>query len=203
MVAVRAVDAGDAVPLGASLARAFADDPVTNWTFPEAAGRDLGRMFSALMTKVFLRSGLAYTTDDLVGAALWSAPGGWPFSWVQQLRLAPSVLPLLGRHLVKVVRWMRMVDSLHPKEPHWYLAVLGTDPPFQGRGVGSALLEPVITRCDEEGLPSYLESSKESNVPFYRRHGYEVTGVISGFGAPPLYAMWREPRQGGPAGPPR
>ncbi len=63
---------------------------------------------------------------------------------------------------------------MHPHEPHWYLATLGTAVEQQGKGVGGALLRPVLEHCDAEGLPCYLESSKERNVPFYRRHGFEV-----------------------------
>jgi GNAT superfamily N-acetyltransferase len=90
---------------------------------------------------------------------------------------------------------MQAVERHHPHVPHWYLAVLGTDPPRQGCGVGSSLLEPVLSRCDAEGLPAYLESSKERNVPFYARHGFEVTKTIDlPGGGPRLWLMWREPR---------
>ncbi len=195
MVAVRPASQADVASLKGALARAFADDPVTEWTFPGATVVDLARMFEALITKVFLRDFVVQTTDDLAGAALWAPPGTWPLSLRQQLRIAPSVMGMLGKRIVRAARWMKMVDSLHPKEDHWYLSVLGTDPPHQGRGAGSSLMAPIIERCDAEGIPSYLESSKESNVAFYRRHGYEVTRVIEGFGAPPMFAMWREPRR--------
>jgi len=87
------------------------------------------------------------------------------------------------------------VERRRPRGPHWYLATLGTDPPRQGRGVGSALLCDVLRRCDEEGLLAYLESSKERNVAFYRRHRFEVTGEIQvPGGGPRLWLMGREPR---------
>jgi ribosomal protein S18 acetylase RimI-like enzyme len=88
------------------------------------------------------------------------------------------------------------VERLHPKgPPHWYLGVLGTRKKAQGRGVGSSLLAPVLDRCDDEGIPAYLESSKHSNIAFYRRHGFEVTGEIPlPFGGPSVWSMWRDPR---------
>ncbi len=49
----------------------------------------------------------------------------------------------------------------------------------QGKGVGGALMRPVLEHCDAEGIPCYLESSKERNLPFYRRHGFEVVEELS------------------------
>lgn len=176
------------------LARAFADDPIMNWSFPRAGDKGLRRMFGSLMQKIFFRDGVVYCSEDLAAGAMWAPPGTWPLDLRRQLRLVPSTLPLLGTNLPRAARWMQLVEAVHPREPHWYLAVLGTDPPSQGKGKGSAVMAPVLQRCDAEGLPSYLESSKEANVAFYVRHGFEVTRVIEELGAPPLFAMWRKPR---------
>ncbi len=44
-------------------------------------------------------------------------------------------------------------------------------------------------------MPAYLESSKERNVPLYRRFGFEVIEEHrSKVGSPPIWRMWREPR---------
>ena len=79
-------------------------------------------------------------------------------------------------------------------EPHWYLAILGTDPPHQGKGVGGALLAPVLTRCDTEGTGAYLESSKPDNVPYYERFGFRVSGQIDMPDGPTMWPMWRDPQ---------
>ena len=56
-------------------------------------------------------------------------------------------------------------------------------------------MRPVLVHCDREGLPCYLESSKERNVPFYRRHGFEVVQEVSLPGdGPSIWTMWREPQ---------
>ncbi len=58
------------------------------------------------------------------------------------------------------------------------LLALGTDPPWQRRGIGSALLQPVLQRCDAAHTAAYLETPSEAIVPFYERHGFRVREVI-------------------------
>jgi ribosomal protein S18 acetylase RimI-like enzyme len=91
-----------------------------------------------------------------------------------------------------------MVEQMgrnHPAEPHWYLPMIGVDPAHQRRGHGSTLLRQATEQLDREGLAAYLESSNPLNVPLYRRHGFEVTGLIRAAGdAPPMYPMVRRPR---------
>ncbi len=72
--------------------------------------------------------------------------------------------------------------------------MLGTDPPWQGKGLGAAVVAPVLERCDREGERAFLESSKERNTPFYERLGFEVTEEIHVPRGPVVWGMWREPR---------
>ena len=80
-----------------------------------------------------------------------------------------------------------------PPSPHWYLAFIGTRAIDRGRGLASALIAAVTSRCDAEGLLAYLESSNLANVLLYERHGFRVTGevVIPDGSVIPL--MWRDP----------
>ena len=101
-----------------------------------------------------------------------------------------------GRNLPRLMRVLNLIEGKHPKEPpSYYLAVLGTEPEFQGKGFGGALMQPVLSRCDRDRMAAYLESSKSRNVPFYERHGFKVVEEISvPNGGPPLWRMWREPQ---------
>ena len=99
-----------------------------------------------------------------------------------------SRIALVGAGLLKLER-------IHPPDPpHWYLAVLGTDPSAQGRGLGSAVMRSVLERADGEGTCAYLESSKERNVDFYARHGFRLAGELQLPRGPTMWPMWREPR---------
>jgi len=196
---VRAFGRADLTPTVATLARAFFDDPVISWIFPDVAmrGRQLPRFFSVTMRTASLRhagSEVMVSGNNVLGAAIWVPPGAWlPSPWQQLAALPGFIWALRSRVLVANATYAAIMRS-HPHQLHWYLSGIGTDPPAQGTGVGTALMRSRLTQCDAAGMPAYLESSKESNVPFYERHGFRVTRelTIPG-GGPTLWLMWREP----------
>ncbi len=108
----------------------------------------------------------------------------------------PGVVIRLGSRLSVASATYGALLRVHPARPHWYLSGIGTDPPVQGTGVGGQLLRSRLARCDAAGLPAYLESSKERNVPFYERHGFTVIGELTvPGGGPTLWLMWRDPQE--------
>jgi len=192
----RATDA-DVDAMAAQLARTFWDDPVTSHIFRNDAKRDAGlrAYFATQMRADFLPFGGCYTTDGYAGAAVW-APAGKPLltGLTAVLTMLP-VLPYVWTRLPTTLRILNLMEGMHPHEPHWYLASLGTAVELQGKGIGSALMRPVLEHCDAEGIPAYLESSKERNVPFYGRHGFEVVKEVRlPDDGPLIWTMWREPQ---------
>ncbi len=182
--------------LASTLALAFDDDPLTMWLFPDAAARrrKLPAFFRALLRGSF-PFGEVYTAADGRAAAIWNPPGTFPMGWFADAKLGLLTARLVGLRIGTVAGGLLYFQSHHPKERHWYLQMLGTTPEWQGHGAGSAIIAPVLEHCDRRGERVYLESSKERNIPFYARHGFEVTEEVHiPRGGPTVWAMWREPR---------
>ncbi len=59
-------------------------------------------------------------------------------------------------------------------EAHFYLEAIGVHPRSQGRGLGAALLQPVLDEASKKGVPVYLETETADNVDFYARRGFRV-----------------------------
>jgi GNAT superfamily N-acetyltransferase len=194
---VRRATPDDVEPMAAQLARAFFDDPVIGHIFRNEKRRPAGlrAFFSTQMKADYLPFGGCYTNDEHTGSGIW-APSGKPYmTGLRGITILLPVLPFVVTHMKTTLQLLTLIEKEHPKEPHWYLATLGTEPALQGKGVGSALMQPALTQCDQEGYGAYLESSKERNVPFYRRHGFEVSQVLDlPGGGPKLWTMWRPPR---------
>jgi GNAT superfamily N-acetyltransferase len=180
------------------LVRSFDDDPVANFMFAGTRRRQAGlrAFFTAQLRRQYLPLGHVYTDVDRDAAALWAPPDA-PRNGVKEvLHLLPVAPYLASTRAHRALRLLFEVDGLHPREPHWYLATVGTEPDRQGKGRGSALMESMTERIDGSGAPAYLESSKERNVPFYARFGFEVAEELrSRVGAPPIWRMWRPPRE--------
>jgi ribosomal protein S18 acetylase RimI-like enzyme len=193
----RRASVADLPALTRALARAFADDPVARWACPPVSARPrMLERFYAVRLRQLLREDEVWTDPTRSAAALWAPPEQWRTTLRDDLALVRGMLaPRALRRLPLVFHGMTGIERRHPPAPpHWYLAILGTAPDAQGRGLGSSVLAPVLERCDEDGVGAYLESSKEQNIAFYARHGFRVTRELRLPRGPRLWTMWRDPR---------
>jgi ribosomal protein S18 acetylase RimI-like enzyme len=187
----------DVPALARMLARSFLDDPVARWSCPPERLRPKTlERFHAARLRQLVKHSEVWTTPDLCSVAEWAPPKLWKTTPRQDAALARVMLhPRLLARAPVVVSGLVGIERRHPHEPpHWYLAVLGTDPDAQGQGLGSAVLAPVLRACDVDGIDAYLESSKERNIAFYARHGFRVTEELQLPRGPKLWAMWRDAR---------
>jgi ribosomal protein S18 acetylase RimI-like enzyme len=192
---VRKASRDDIPAMADMLARAFHDDPIVDWVFRDEARRPkYARRFFAGRARVLIGQREIYTADGVAAAAMWARPDEWRDPPLQALKELAVLVPGVGRRAVQVMRGLVQVESRHPKPPHWYLAVLGTEPSRQGEGLATALLGQVLDDCDRDEVPAYLETGTERNVAFYNRHGFKVTEELRLPDGPPIWLMWRDPR---------
>ncbi|WP_409061641.1 GNAT family N-acetyltransferase [Streptomyces sp. SYP-A7185] len=191
----KAATADDAARIGGVLARAFEDDPMMRWFFPDGATRDAGlaRYFATLFTRQYVRHGVCEHTAS--AAAFWVPPGAQDKA-VPDAETVQELVELLGDRAALFQQATAAAAGQGPQEPHWYLAVIGADPAAQGQGQGAALLRSGLARADADGLPVHLESSKPSNLPVYEHFGFTVLGEVRlPGGGPTLWSMRREGRR--------
>ena len=166
-------------------AKAFEDDPMFSYLTPEA--RQLRLKALNWLTKNALEYcyhyGHVYTTSDLKGVAAWLPPEQSSFTGIQSLQLILQLrLYLLPFRcgFDKLGRWLsflKVTEEYHDRDmakPHWYLALMFVNPRYQGQGVGSTLLQPILDRASEEKLQCYLVTFTKQAVKFYQKNGFEI-----------------------------
>src|SRR4029079_11308869 len=166
---------------GAVLGRAFHTNPGFVWGVPDEVKRAKALpWFMETAAKLGDKHGVCHTTPEGVeGAAIWLPPGKTYLSLPQLLREGFYKGPFkfgVGSFM-KFVTAMSKMEELHKetmKGDHWYLFILGVDPPRQGQGVGSALIQGGLNAADGAGVPCYLETDKIEDVAFYEKQGFKV-----------------------------
>ena len=202
-IPLQPADRGRAVEV---LARAFENDPLYVYVFPDVDDRrrSLRLLWDALL-RYSLVYGKIYTTPAVSGIACWLPPGrtevtmwrnirtGFPF----QRAVARFGAAQRGR-MLDLLGYTDGVRRQGIREPYWYLWALGVEPAAQGQGIGGRLLAPALALADGAGVPCYLETETQENVNFYLKRGFEVhtekslanTGVT-------LWTMIRPPQPRG------
>ena len=194
---MRPATSDDVDRIALTLARAFHDDPVK---LHMVGGRSLPiervKAFFAVFQTIQLPHGHVYTTPGFEAAAIWAPPDEWKVPFTKVLRHTPTFLRLYGWRFPRNLGVLTMMEKEHGTidAPHYYLEIIGTDPAQQGKGFGTALIQPMVDRADSEGVGMYLESSKESNLAYYGRFGFEVRRALTIKNGPQMWTMWRPPR---------
>jgi GNAT superfamily N-acetyltransferase len=194
---VRKATQADNDAIATTLASAFYDDPLYSWFFPDASTRlrKLKGLFAYGSPRMALPYEATWITEEGTAVAVWHPPEAWPMRTIDQLRVIPGFARWAGRYTARLLRVMTAMDKAHPRDPpSWYLFMLGTAAGYRGRGLGSAVITPVLEQCDATGIPAYLETANLRNLPFYARHGFVELDPIEIGNAPTLMPMWREPR---------
>ncbi|OKI49344.1 GNAT family N-acetyltransferase [Micromonospora sp. CB01531] len=188
---VRRATPPDARQLLPVLVDAFLDGPVADWLIPNRTERRVVYYrYFRMMLDLGLRDGRVDTTTNLSAVAIWYRRDETPAA---DPALQDRLEQATGKYAPKFQLLDALFEAKHPRMPHEYLAYLAVDPEWQGRGVGSMLLDHAHKALDAKGQPAYLEASNTRNRDLYLRHGYQAGQAMQASAeAPPIFPMWRD-----------
>jgi ribosomal protein S18 acetylase RimI-like enzyme len=191
-LSVSAVGESDQERVIATLVLAFAADPVERWLYPEPRQylSHFPKFLAAFGGPAFAER-TVWRLGEFSAVALWLPPGSGADDDAIITLLAQTVAADKQDDTFAVLGQM---DTAHPDYRHWYLPWFAVDTALQGRGLGSQLMAPRLQIVDATHLPAYLETPNPRTIPFYRRHGFEVTGEAQAGTCPPIAFMLRAAR---------
>jgi ribosomal protein S18 acetylase RimI-like enzyme len=166
---IRLAATGDIARLAFTATRAFADDPLMRWFFPEPVEyEEVNPQVTGYLCRRWMATESLWCTDDGVGMAGWVPPGR------PDVDVERPAIEHPEHRLAKFAAVSQMLVANTPPEPHWYLNMLATHPDWQRQGIGTAMMNVVFTIADEMGVACYLETESTDNVAYYRHHDFEV-----------------------------
>ncbi len=186
---VRHMSQTDKAALASVLAKAFARDPVMRWIIPSDA--DYARVSEAYFKMILnqnMRLGVSYTNTDQSGVSLWIGPGSSP-SLISQLISISRMFLLFRGNLERAFKLQTLMETYRPRQKFWHLTYIATHPEQQGSGIGSSLLEPMLSHAAAANMPVYLECSNQANLSFYRKHGFRLVDKITPREGPTIWPM--------------
>ena len=161
-----------------TLAAGFFDDPIFRWWIPDdERRRELLPSVFVPFAEVLMAHDETYLTADGRGAALWVPPGGELVAEEDAEEFVGRVVEAAGADAEeRTLGIMGHLDEHHPHGSFYFLNLLAVVPEAQGQGLGSAMLERVLDRCDREGvagLPGRDQRARQGAVraPRLRRRG--------------------------------
>jgi GNAT superfamily N-acetyltransferase len=168
------------------MADAFLDDPGWKAVGPDDPKRlhdYIRRVCGGVLRVCARRGGHIWQVErdgETVGVLSSLDPDQWPPPQLPAL-VAQAAGPMLAGPAV-FVRSLKADGAMHrghPGEPHLFVWMLTVSPAAQRTGVGRALLSTALARADELGVPTYLDTAKPENRPYYGSFGFEPTGETS------------------------
>ena len=168
------------------------------WALPFADRRDrMIELFSTDLRVIGHPHGQIWTTANSTSVAVW-LPAGADDRLGDSDRdvLAEVKRVAFGDREVIVDEVATVIAASSPAPVDWRLATMGTRLAHRRRGLGAAVLEPMLEQLDRRAETARLETSDVNNVRFYARFGFYVTAELDDLPhhAPTTWIMDRPPQ---------
>ena len=177
------------------LSRAFYNDPYYVFIMPNDKKRmEQLQWWMRILLRYTYKYGSIHYTNDFKSVAMWVGPDKPIIDDAKigymGLMLYPFKIGVLNfRRLLDISgQWNKEHKKLNKR--HYYLMVIGVEPEFQQKGIGSRLMQVGLKKADDEKLECFLETVTYEDVKFYIKHNFEVI-LNKGFGEKNQYWLMK------------
>ena len=193
---VRPAEPRDVPRIAATLTVSFAESRWVRWALPLDGRTQRLTRLAELDAHRGVTTGTTWVSEDVDAVASWEAPQGAASPEPADVRAAleREVPRLHADRAGDVAATDAALAAALPAGPHWRLRALATRPRSRRRGLGGAVLGPVLARCDRDGVPAALVAPAWAVVRFARGLGFEVVlATRSADERLPLWVVVRPP----------
>lgn len=173
------------------LCKSFINDPHINWLLEWSKNKNKLKIIMDYVFEESLARGTVYLNDDNTAVVLWNTEKKEKVS----LQYIVRNLSFLFRVGLTTTRRCLKTDKLtyeqYPKNAKYcQLYLVGVLPEEQGKGLASALMNPMIEDMKEKYIPMHLETANSMNVKIYMKKGFHIIKTLQ-LGNNTFYCMSR------------
>jgi GNAT superfamily N-acetyltransferase len=184
MQAIKRLTRADKIAAAEVLAAAFRDYPVMRYVLKDAGDsydNHLKALCGFFCEKRLIQEGPLLGIKegaDLVAAAGITAPDGqrWPPGLRKEYDKLAEIIG--GAAIERNDGFEQVLIPLVPREPHYYLGIIGVRPEHQKKGYAGQLLERLHEMSSANPLSTgvCLSTEEQVNLSLYQHFGYEIVG---------------------------
>ena len=155
------------------LAPSFSDNQSVNRCIKQDSKR-FNRVENQIkyISRISLRNEMAFINDEKTGAILCNFSYGKKATISDDIYYLSKVSGLkLGLQLMKQEK---LLKQIMPDQDFCHLWFIGVSNEYQGKGIGSEMIDFLKKICSEKNLPIYLETSNQRNLKFYEKNGFKL-----------------------------
>lgn len=157
------------------LLASFKNDPHVNWLLEESKCKFKLNILIDYVVHQTLRKGEIYLSDDNNAVALWDCERNEELSFHYIRRNFAFLIQIGMKSVVRIVKSEAHVHNNFRKVPRYcHLYMIGVLPEAQGKGLASALMNPMIRQMKEKSIPVFLETANLRNVDIYKKKGFKT-----------------------------
>ncbi|MCP3892061.1 MAG: GNAT family N-acetyltransferase [Desulfobulbaceae bacterium] len=164
-----------------TLCEAFYNYPIFEYIIPDPTYRknNLKYLCHFLLRLGNARGEVITPTETIEGVSIWFSSDKTNISGIEAIQAGLLKLPFqVGLNSFR--RFMK-IGSIKTKKraaiiyrPYWLCDMIGVNPISQKLGFGGQMFNAKLKEFDESNMPCYLETSKHSNIHFYKKFGFTV-----------------------------
>ena len=158
----------------------FKNDPHVNWLLEESKNKLKLNLLIDYVVHQTLRKGEIYLSDHNTAVALWDFERNEKMSFHYIWRNLAFLIRIGMKSVVRILKSEAHVHNNFHKYPRYcHLYLIGVLPEAQGKGLASALMNPMIQRMKEKSIPVFLETANPRNVDIYKKKGFRTFETLT------------------------
>jgi ribosomal protein S18 acetylase RimI-like enzyme len=155
------------------LTQSFINDPHVNWLIKKSRNKNKMKIIMEYVFEESLGRGAVYLNDDNTATTLWNTEKQEKVTFRYVKRNLAFLFRIGVISTIRILKADRLIYSKYP-EKYCQLYLIGVLPEEHGKGLASAMMNPILAEMQTQAIPIHLETENPRNVEIYKKKGFSI-----------------------------